>query len=117
MFESTTVSVGLDVHARSVRFAAVRAEELLEERTLPYDEEAFGDSLDDHLERLAFFYARGGDLDRSLDYLERAASRASSLSAHTQAVNLWSRAARIAEKINDPESRKRIEQRLVELSA
>src|SRR5436190_6987936 len=40
MFESTTVSVGLDVHARSVRFAAVRAEELLEERTLPYDEEA-----------------------------------------------------------------------------
>src|SRR5437588_7441894 len=39
MFESTTVSVGLDVHARSVRFAAVRAEELLE-RTLPYDEEA-----------------------------------------------------------------------------
>src|SRR5436189_2579167 len=40
MFESTTVSVGLDVHARSVRFAAVRADELLEERTLPYDEEA-----------------------------------------------------------------------------
>jgi len=40
MFESTTVSVGLDVHARSVRFAAVRADELLEERTLPYDTEA-----------------------------------------------------------------------------
>jgi len=42
MFESTTVSVGLDVHARSVRLAAVRADELLEERTLPYDEEAVG---------------------------------------------------------------------------
>src|SRR5712692_6802770 len=40
MFESTTVSVGLDVHARSIRLAAVRADELLEERTLPYDEEA-----------------------------------------------------------------------------
>lgn len=40
MFESTRVSVGLDVHARSVRFAALRADELLEERTLPYDEEA-----------------------------------------------------------------------------
>ena len=40
MFESTTVTVGLDVHARSIRLAAVRAEELLEERTLPYDEEA-----------------------------------------------------------------------------
>jgi transposase len=35
-----TVTVGLDVHARSIRLAAVRADELLEERTLPYDEEA-----------------------------------------------------------------------------
>jgi transposase len=40
MFESTTVTVGLDVHANSVRFAAIRADELLEERTLPYDLEA-----------------------------------------------------------------------------
>jgi transposase len=40
MHESTTVTVGLDVHARSIRLAAVRADELLEERTLPYDVEA-----------------------------------------------------------------------------
>ncbi len=40
MSESRTVAVGLDVHARSIRLAAVRADELLEERTLPYDEEA-----------------------------------------------------------------------------
>ena len=40
MSESTTVTVGLDVHARSIRLAAVRADELLDERTLPYDEEA-----------------------------------------------------------------------------
>src|SRR5580765_2865687 len=40
MRESMTVSVGLDVHARSIRLAAVRADELLEERTLPHDEEA-----------------------------------------------------------------------------
>jgi transposase len=40
MSESTTVTVGLDVHARSIRLAAVRADELLEERTLPCDEEA-----------------------------------------------------------------------------
>jgi transposase len=38
MVESMTVTVGLDVHARSIRLAAVRADELLEERTLPYDE-------------------------------------------------------------------------------
>jgi hypothetical protein len=40
MVESTTVSVGLDVHARSIRLAAVCADELLVERTLPYDEQA-----------------------------------------------------------------------------
>ncbi|MGH2846118.1 MAG: IS110 family transposase [Thermoleophilaceae bacterium] len=39
-FTSTTVSVGLDVHAASIRLAAVRADELLEERTLAYDHEA-----------------------------------------------------------------------------
>jgi transposase len=32
-----TVTVALDVHKSSVRLAAVRADELLEERTLPYD--------------------------------------------------------------------------------
>jgi hypothetical protein len=35
MVESMSVTVGLDVHAHSVRLAAVRADELLEERTLP----------------------------------------------------------------------------------
>ena len=40
MYDSTTVAVGLDVHASSIRLAAVRADELLDERTLPYDEEA-----------------------------------------------------------------------------
>jgi transposase len=40
MHESTTVTVGLDVHAHSIRLAAVRADELLEERTLPYHEAA-----------------------------------------------------------------------------
>ena len=34
------VTVGLDVHARSVRLAALRADELLEERTLPYNHTA-----------------------------------------------------------------------------
>jgi transposase len=38
--EFRKVTVGLDVHASSVRLAAVRADELLDERTLPYDEQA-----------------------------------------------------------------------------
>jgi transposase len=37
MFDSTTVTVGLDVHKASIRLAALRADELLEQRTLPYD--------------------------------------------------------------------------------
>ena len=42
MHDSTTgtVTVALDVHAASIRLAAVRADELLEERALPYDPEA-----------------------------------------------------------------------------
>jgi transposase len=35
-----TVAVGLDVHARSIRLAAIRGDQLLEERTLPYDHDA-----------------------------------------------------------------------------
>ena len=79
-------------------------------------EQAFADSLDDELERLAFYWARGGDLERALDYLERAATRATSRSAHTQAADLLTRAVGVAEKVNDPQARDRIERRLVELS-
>ena len=39
---SKTVTVALDVHKASVRLAAVRADELLDERTLPYDHAAVG---------------------------------------------------------------------------
>ncbi len=39
-FTGATVAVGLDVHAASIRLAAVRADELVDERTLPYDHEA-----------------------------------------------------------------------------
>ena len=45
MREFTAVSVGLDVHAASVRLAAIRGDELLDEWTLPYDLEAVERSL------------------------------------------------------------------------
>lgn len=38
-FRSSTVSVGLDVHARSIHLTALRGDELLEERSLPNDPE------------------------------------------------------------------------------
>lgn len=40
MYESTTVTIGLDVHASSIRLAAIRGDELLDERTLPHDHDA-----------------------------------------------------------------------------
>ena len=46
MSASRTVTVGLDVHARSIRLAAVRDHELLDERTLPYDHELLERSLE-----------------------------------------------------------------------
>ena len=39
-------------------------------------EQEFSDSLDDHLELLAFYYARGRRTQRALEYLEQAANRA-----------------------------------------
>jgi predicted ATPase len=80
-------------------------------------EREFSDSLDDHLELLAFYHARGGELQRALGYLEQAAHRATSLGARTHAADLWTRAAGLAEKVEDPAARARIERRLVELSA
>ena len=80
-------------------------------------EQAFSGSLDDHLEQVAFYWARGGDLQRALEYLERAANRATSLHARTQAASLWSRAATVANRMDDPAARDRIERRLVELGA
>jgi class 3 adenylate cyclase len=79
-------------------------------------EREFSDSLDDHLELLAFYHARGGEFQRALEYLEQAANRATSLGARTQAADLWTRAAGLAVKVEDPAARARIEQRLVELS-
>src|SRR5262249_29952010 len=40
---------------------------------------------EDHLERLAFYYARSHNLAKALTYLERAGERAAALHANTQA--------------------------------
>ena len=79
-------------------------------------EQAFADSLDDQLERLAFYHVRGGDLAPALEYLERAADRATSLRAQTQSADLLRRAAAVAEKLDDAGAKQRIEQRLLKLA-
>lgn len=78
-------------------------------------EEAFSDSIDEHLEQLAFYRARGGDLERALEYLERAANQAASVHARTQAARLWSQAATLVQRMDDPGARDRIERGLLEL--
>jgi class 3 adenylate cyclase len=73
-------------------------------------------SLDEHLEQLAFYNARAGDLPRSLWYLERAASRAAGIHAYTHAVGLWRRASRLAEDLGDVDAQRRISRALWQLS-
>jgi class 3 adenylate cyclase len=80
-------------------------------------ERAFADSVENELERLAFYRARGGDLPGALDYLERAANRANSLRAYTQSIDLWRRAAAVAEQLDDEAAKHRIERQLSELDS
>jgi class 3 adenylate cyclase len=67
---------------------------------------------DDYLERLAHYYARSQDLEKALDYLERAGERATALDAGTQAVELWTRAADVATRLGDKDAEQRISRRL-----
>jgi len=59
-------------------------------------EALYASSLDDHLERLAHYYAQSDQQDAALRFLERAAARAESLGADDQAARLRRRAAMLA---------------------
>jgi class 3 adenylate cyclase len=80
-------------------------------------ERTFGDSLDVHFEQLAFYNARAGDLGRALWYLVQAAERATAAHAYTQAEDLWTRAAALAEKVEDEDTQRRIARELWQLNA
>jgi len=69
------------------------------------------DSLDDRLEVLANYFARSDDLPKALDYLERAGARAESLDAMERAVDLWSQAEALADKLGDIEAKQRLRSR------
>jgi len=79
-------------------------------------ERVHASSLDEHLEQLAFYNARAGDLPRSLWYLERAASRAAEIHAYTHAADLLRRASTLAEELDDVDARRRIGRALWQLS-
>jgi predicted ATPase len=80
-------------------------------------ERTFGDSVDVHFEQLAFYNARAGDLGRALWYLVQAAERATAAHAYTQAEDLWTRAAALAEKVEDEDTQRRIARELWQLNA
>jgi predicted ATPase len=61
----------------------------------------FAPDIDEHLERLAFYFYRSDEPQTALEYLERAAERASTLEAFDQAEELWSRTRRLAERTGD----------------
>jgi predicted ATPase len=78
-------------------------------------EELYAGSRDDYLEVLAHYYGRSKNLPKTLEYLERAAERASALSGASQAVELFGRAQKVAERIKDADAERRIAQRLAQL--
>jgi hypothetical protein len=55
-------------------------------------EELYAASLDDHLERLAHYYAQAEQRPKAVEYLERAAARQEELGAAEQAARLRERA-------------------------
>ena len=75
-------------------------------------DELYASSRDDYLEVLAYYYARGDNLPKALEYLEKAGARAASLNANAQAAELWKRALRVAKKVDDAEAERRIADQL-----
>ena len=79
-------------------------------------EEVFAGSLDDHLERLAHYYAQSENLPKALEYLERAGARAADLSAATQASDLLGRARDVAVDLGRADVAADLDQRLERLA-
>jgi class 3 adenylate cyclase/predicted ATPase len=80
-------------------------------------EERWADALDEHLEQLAFYFYRSDDRPKGLTYLERAAERARRMEAADRARELWSRARRLADRVDDAAARTRADAALADLGS
>jgi class 3 adenylate cyclase len=78
-------------------------------------EEVYADSLDDHLVRLAHYNAESGNLQKTLEFLNRLAEQASETVGAGRASELWQRANRVAVELGDEEARRSISERLASL--
>jgi len=78
-------------------------------------EEIFADQIEERLDLLSYYWYRSTDQSKALDYLERAAAKAASLGAGTQAEELLGRAAKVAERLGDTAAIERIRSRMTTL--
>ncbi len=72
----------------------------------------FADTIEDHLELMAHYFARSHDLPKALDYLELAGEKAAARGASEQAAALWRRASKVARRMGDAEAERRVAARL-----
>jgi class 3 adenylate cyclase len=107
---------GLLREASLAALPAARRRELYTAVGLAF-ERLFATALDDHLEVLAHYFGRSDDLQKGLQYLERAGERASELDAVPRAAELWERGAKLAERLGNDESERRLRARLAELDS
>jgi len=77
-------------------------------------EELFADSLDERMEMLAHYHAQSGNLSKALEYLDRSADRAESWGQRDEAVRLWQRALRVAERMDDAAAVARLREQIGE---
>jgi len=75
-------------------------------------EDLFADSLDERMEMLAHYHAQSGNLSKALEYLDRSAERAESWGQRDEAVRIWQRALRVAERMDDPAAAARLRERI-----
>jgi predicted ATPase len=68
--------------------------------------------VEEHLPRVAHYWALSRNLPKALAYLERAAERAAALDAQAQAAEMWRRARKVAGRLGDEDAERRISERL-----
>jgi len=107
---------GLIQEAALSTLTAARRQEL-HGRVAAAFEDIFAASLDDYLELIAHHYARSQNFPKALDYLERAGDKAAALDAVAQAVEMWTRARKVAARMGDEAAEHRILGRLAVLDA
>jgi hypothetical protein len=64
------------------------------------------------MEMLAHYHAQSGNLSKALEYLDRSAERADGWGQREEAIRLWRRALRVAERMDDPQAAERLRQQL-----